>query len=287
MAHCHGWRRGATLVEILVVVGTLAIILGLLLPAVQSVRRTALRAATANQLRQISVGIHNSAAVSGGVLPAADGRGSPNWPISVFYFLRPYIDGDGSLVDGGNTLYVPAYRGTADPSYGAYPGRQGNASFAVNPLVFTARSTLERVADGPSHTIALCERYARCGERVDVTWGLSSSKCYAAPTNDPKYQIPCIGYDHHRATFADRDYDDVLPVRGRAGLTDGSVAGKTFQVAPRPEQCDPSVPQSSFPNGLIVAMGDGSVRTIGKSVAPAVFWSAVTPAGGEVVTNDW
>jgi hypothetical protein len=34
---------------------------------------------------------------------------------------------------------------------------------------------------------------------------------------------------------------------------------------------------------MLVGLGDGSVRTVSPGIAPHVFWSLVTPAGGEVV----
>jgi hypothetical protein len=37
---------------------------------------------------------------------------------------------------------------------------------------------------------------------------------------------------------------------------------------------------------MLIGLGDGSVRTIAPTVAPAVYWGAVTPAAGEVI-GDW
>jgi hypothetical protein len=94
-------------------------------------------------------------------------------------------------------------------------------------------------------------------------------------------------YGDRRATFADRGWEDVLPVTDPATATTGpSVPGKTFQVGPRPEDVDPSIPQTRHRAGLTVAMFDGGVRTISPSVAASVFWALVTPAGGEVVSLD-
>jgi hypothetical protein len=38
---------------------------------------------------------------------------------------------------------------------------------------------------------------------------------------------------------------------------------------------------------MIVALADGSVRTIHPGISPETFWAAVTPAGGEVLGADW
>ncbi len=94
---CH---KGFTLIELLVVIAIIAVLIGLLLPAVQKVREAAARSSCQNNLKQIRL------AAQDGFDPTLDLKSpfGPNWAI----LILPYIE-QGNLY---NTINLNAYPGT-------------------------------------------------------------------------------------------------------------------------------------------------------------------------------
>jgi hypothetical protein len=59
-----------------------------------------------------------------------------------------------------------------------------------------------------------------------------------------------------------------------------------FQVQPKPAQCNWQLAQTAHA-AINVAMGDGSVRSVGPSVSPTTWYQACTPNGGETLGDDF
>jgi prepilin-type N-terminal cleavage/methylation domain-containing protein/prepilin-type processing-associated H-X9-DG protein len=135
-------RKGFTLIELLVVVAIIAILIGLLLPAVQKVREAASRISCTNHLKQIGLAFHNY---------ENNQRNLPgsSWPRQ----LLPYIEQANYVGDSNIDLYVCPSRRQPDAHSLDYSA--GNPSNSV-----LSAKRWEEVTDGLSNTMLLGERWA-------------------------------------------------------------------------------------------------------------------------------
>ncbi|MBI1349190.1 DUF1559 domain-containing protein [bacterium] len=139
-------RRGFTLIELLVVISIIAVLISLIAPAVQSARRAARNLECLNNLKNITLAIHNSATANGGKIPPFDGAlvrdtdgsagftagdfaSSPGygWPVALLQYLdRADMQRLFDTSSQGGVYFSPSYM-TAPSGYTSIGGTNSAA----------------------------------------------------------------------------------------------------------------------------------------------------------------
>jgi len=270
-------RTGFTLIELLVVIAIIAILIGLLLPAVQKIREAAARIKCSNNLHQMALGLHSRHDTFGTLPPAYAAPGfNPGWGWSTF--LLPFVEQDNLYnsmkVDntvfglGGNpanpsqhplsTTRLNVFRCPSDPAPDLNPERlnfgMSNYRAVAGPITypfFTADLDMGGVMYQNSQT-----------RLTDITDGTSNTLCIGECIFDQKTgKRACIW-------------------AGMSGLRDGSIwiSDVMWWVDEATAQVNGTAPQafsSRHPGGANFAFCDGSVRMFKNRTDPNIVrWLA-------------
>ncbi len=296
-------RPAFTLIELLVVIAIIAILIALLVPAVQKVREAASITQCINNEKQLMLAVHSYADSYNGQLPPSNfylvvnqstGNASEG---SGFYALLPYYD-QGNLFDSLNqdiarpgyltaqfvplAIHVCHSDPTTSNGIGTVAPNYATGNYTLNLALFGAGGTfnvkgasspwrLGNIPDGTSNTIGIME----------------ASGCFPGyPAVDPQTGTAESYMTWHWPAYPNSfgpywPNPDELP-----GQPSYTGLYPLPQIGVNAMQMDPNLCQC-YHAAMNVALMDGSVRNISRSLTQQTWTNALNPADGQTLGGDW
>jgi prepilin-type N-terminal cleavage/methylation domain-containing protein len=305
MARIHPrGRRAFTLVELLVVIAIIAILIGLLLPAVQKVREAANRTECQNNLHQLGLAVQNYSATYSQKLPSASGAPGGNLQ-SLFYSLLPYLDQQ-NMYNFGIGVGAPA---AGQTWWGATPtGNIYNTAFLkmfVCPTDSSNSASQATPTTGPSDLLPATPNdwvgssygynYLVFGTNSGTSSGFTTATSGYKMSNIPDGATNTIFIAERFAYYPKQTQASLwaLPATAStlspnfAAMFGGSGVTGLPQIGVQPAQGNPALCNSAHTGVLQVSMGDASVHVVSPEITLITWTNAQNPADLSILGPDW
>jgi prepilin-type N-terminal cleavage/methylation domain-containing protein/prepilin-type processing-associated H-X9-DG protein len=312
-------RRAFTLIELLVVISIIAILIGLLLPAVQKVRAAAARVKCQNNLKQMVLASHNYHDAKGMLPPGRDSKS-----LSTHAYLLPYVEQDNvfrqidftkSWDDPANAaalgVKIPTFLCPADNPLAIPPGWGGNnyracqgsgilwgmpSATGPNSLLpapngiyyINSATKMVQIYDGTSNTAAFSEHRIGDFSNAGVSDFGDTFWPHTYPDTPDGAVADCASIDINNLYY--QDVSDV----GAPWLYGYHSTTIYFHVGlPNSRSCMypggriATTANSAHTGGVNVAMADGSVRFVSNTISLATWRAIGSRDGGEILGNDF
>ncbi len=297
-------RRAFTLIELLVVIAIIAILIGLLLPAVQKVREAAARMSCQNNLKQFGLAIHNYANTNDNKFPATrvtvngDAKFRAWTPLAL-----PYVEQDNvaklwdftvkwnvspNLTTSQTTFKLFKCPSAPDSRRQAGPVMLGPGDYATTNAVRRRFYTANNIPNFPVPGTAAGDEangaMAKVTETPIVGIGDGTSNTILLVEDAGRPNLYQKGRDTGANTadgwgWADPDGVGISIDGVQSNLT--TTGGTCFINCTNDSEV-----YAFHSGGTNILLADGSVRFIREGISPATFAAMVTANGGDIVADN-